>query len=562
MKCRWLPRAKDPPTQQLTSQLGLRPVIARLLANRGITSASQAELFLRPRLASLRDPFLLPGMFSACEHICAAASQRKKITLFGDYDVDGVTSLTLLATFLKHLGTEPSCFIPHRIEHGYGLSPAAAQDCFNSHHPDLLIALDCGTTSTAAIGWLKSRGVDCVVVDHHEPQPSLPAAAAIVNPKLDPAGGHDPYCTVGLVFKLCHALLKHTGRRDIDLRQLLDLVAVGTVADIVPLRGENRIFTKHGLRQLEKTQFAGLRALMEVSGVKKAPTTTDLGYRIGPRINAAGRLDDAKIALELLLADDEAVAAKSAALLDAHNRERQQIEENMVKEALEDVLSSWSEDDTHAIVVARHDWHPGVVGIVASRLQRRFWRPTFVIAIGESGLGKGSGRSVDGVHLVEALQTAAALLENFGGHEMAAGVTLREERLDALRECLNSFSAARLIGENRLPAIRYDAEISPDALELDFYNDVQALEPYGQANPEPVFLLRQLTPSREPRLVGRGHCRLTLERDGKQFDAIAFGTTPEQLPSPPWDVLGSLQLNDYFDEPRVEMRILDLRHAA
>ena len=562
MKRRWLPRSLDIQAAQTLTACGIKPLVAKLLANRGVTTPQEAELFLKPRLANLRDPFLLPQMHAACEVITQALRWKRKIVLFGDYDADGVTSLTLLASFLKQLNAAICYFIPHRIEHGYGLSMSSVQECFEIHQPELLIALDCGTTSTAAISWLKSRGVECIVVDHHEPQTILPEAAAIINPKLDSFGKHDSYCTVGLVFKLCHALLKYNARRDIDLRQFLDLVSVGTVSDIVPLRGENRIFAKHGLLQLQRTKFAGLRALLETSGIQSTPTTSDVGFRIGPRINAAGRIDDAKIALELLLTNDEMLAKKYANILDRRNRERQQIEQTVFTEALEDVLSQWHEDTTHSILVARREWHPGVVGIVASRLQKRFWRPTFVIALGENGLGKGSGRSVDGIHLVEALQTAAMYLLNFGGHEMAAGVTLREECLDALRECLNDYSAKRLVGENRLPVIRYDAEISPRDLNFDLYNDLQQLEPYGHGNPEPVFFIRQLSPCYEPRLVGRGHCRLRLERDGVRLDAIAFGTTPEQLPDPPWDVLGSLTLNDHFDEPRLEMRILDVRSTS
>ncbi len=562
MMYRWLTTPIQPGASSLARELGINKVIASVLINRGYSEAATASRFINPRLSNLADPFLIPGMKSACERIARAIQLKQNITLFGDYDVDGVTSLAFLKKFLSSLGTECACFIPKRLEHGYGLSLSAAREMYELLQPELLISVDCGTNSTEAIGWLKDRGVDTVVVDHHEPQGTTPQAVATVNPKLDPTGSHTPYCSAGLVFKLAHAMLKHTGRRDVDIRQMLDIVAVGTVADIVPLTGENRIITAAGLSRLANSNNLGLRTLLSISGIKNSPNTSDIGFRIGPRINAAGRLANASLALELLLTTDPKIANEAASELDARNRERQQIEDQILREALEDVQDTWSSEKTHAIVVARHDWHPGVVGIVASRIQRRFWRPTFVIALDANGMGKGSGRSVEGVHLVEALATASEFLEQFGGHEMAAGLSVRERNLPKLRDSLNDFSARHLTGENRLAPLRIDAELLPEELQPELYEDLQKLQPFGQANPEPLFLLRRLVPAQEPRLVGRGHTRLALEADGVIFNAIMFGSTPDELPRPPWDIAGSLQLNDFFEEERIEMRVTAVRQST
>lgn len=562
MTYRWLAPSPRPLAVGLARELGVRRVTAELLLNRGLTDAAAAARFLSPRLSDLKDPFLIPGMREACQRISAALTAGERITLFGDYDVDGVTSLAFFKIVLGKLGGAASCFIPNRLVHGYGLSESAAKQMYLEHTPQLVISLDCGTNSIGSISWLKEQGAETIVVDHHELQGEPPPAVAVVNPKADPTAEQTPYCTAGLVFKVAHALLIETGRRDIDLRALLDLVAVGTVADIVPLSGENRILTAHGLRRLAESQNLGLRTLVAVSGIRGQPTTTDIGYRIAPRINAAGRLAEANLSLELLLTQDVSFANHAATELDCRNRERQQIEDEMFQQALQDVLSTWSSDQTHAIVVARHDWHPGVVGIVASRLQRRFWRPSFVVALGDDGLGKGSGRSVEGVHIVRALAAAAKHLEQFGGHEMAAGLSVREKNLPALRLALNDYTSEYLRGEQRLPPLRLEAELDVADLVPDFYYELQKLQPFGQANPEPLFLIRDLRPAREPRLVGRCHTRMVLERDGLTFNAVAFGTAPSELPRPPWDIAGCLQLNDYFEQERVELRVVAVRTAV
>ncbi|HLW36734.1 MAG TPA: single-stranded-DNA-specific exonuclease RecJ, partial [Chthoniobacterales bacterium] len=376
--------------------------IARLLSRKGFASADEVQAFLRPRLKTLSDPFLLPNMEPAVLRILAALDRKERIVLFGDYDVDGITSLALLAETLRAYGGTPNLFLPLRMEEGYGLSRESVERCFDQHHPQLLIALDCGTSSLAEIADLGRRGVDVIVVDHHEPKSSLPECVAVVNPKADPNCPFHYLCTAGIVFKLCHALLK-TRPIDFDLKSRLDLVALGTVADIVPLRGENRTLVQRGAIEIARMSRPGLKKLIQVSGVKPPVFTDDIGYRLGPRLNAAGRLSTAEKSLQLLLTRDEGEAAELAEFLDKQNRERQQVEKQIFAAVEEKISKEFDPARDAAIVVWSRGWHAGVLGIVASRVAHKYHRPTIVIGIDENGVGKGSGRSIEGFHLVEAM---------------------------------------------------------------------------------------------------------------------------------------------------------------
>ena len=417
------------------------PCIAALLQRKGFMCADDVQAFLQPRLRSLADPFLLPGLSVAVERILKAIDQRERIVLFGDYDVDGVTSLALLADVLRAYGATPELFLPLRMEEGYGLSRESLERCWEEHHPQLLIAVDCGTSSVLEIAELQRRGTDVIVLDHHEPKSALPDCVAVVNPKIASDCAFRYLCSVGVVFKLCHALLKVRPLEGFDLKARLDLVALGTVADIVPLHGENRILVYHGMRQLGLSQRIGIRKLMEVARVRAPICAEDIGFRLGPRLNAAGRLATAEKALRLLLTTDEAEAAELAALLDVQNRERQAVEKEIFAAADEQVSRSFDPTRDAAIVAGARDWHPGVLGIVASRLVRKYHRPAIVIGFDSSGLGKGSGRSIDGLSLVAALTCCDQWLEKYGGHEMAAGLTIREENLSAFSEAFRTLRA-------------------------------------------------------------------------------------------------------------------------
>ncbi len=430
--------------------------IARLLFRKGFRSADEVQNFLRPRLSSLSDPFLLPQMGTAVARMLAALDLHERIVLFGDYDVDGVTSLALLDEMLRGYGASPDLFLPLRMEEGYGLSRESVERCLEQHRPQLLIAVDCGTASTGEIAGLKKRGVDVIVLDHHEAKSVLPDCVALVNPKTDSASSFHYLCSVGIVFKLCHALLKTRPLPGFDLKSKLDLVALGTVADIVPLVDENRLLVHRGAIEIARTPRIGLKKLMQVAGVRRPILPDDIGYRLGPRLNAAGRLSTAEESLRLLLTHDEAEAAALANALDQQNRERQEVEKEILAAAIAQIDKQFDAVRDIAIVAGARGWHPGVLGIVASRIARKYHRPAIVIGFDENGVGKGSGRSIDGLNLVEALTRCAATLEKFGGHEMAAGLTLREENFARFAEAFRVRRARHAFGRGfaTLPASR------------------------------------------------------------------------------------------------------------
>ena len=336
-------------------------------------------------------------MGAAVSRVLSALDQHERIVLFGDYDVDGVTSLALLNEMLRAYGGAPELFLPLRIEEGYGLSRESVERCLEQHQPQLLIAIDCGTSSVNEVAILNERGVDVIVLDHHEPKAQLPGCVAVVNPKLT-ACGFEYLCSVGIVFKLCHALLKTRPLPEFDLKSKLDLVALGTVADIVPLRGENRVLVQRGAIEIAQTSRIGLQKLMQIAGVHSPILPDDIGYRLGPRLNAAGRLSTAEKSLRLLLTQDESEATVLAAELDRQNRERQEVETQIFVAATEKIDMEFNAARDAAIVAGARGWHPGVLGIVASRLARKYHRPAIVIGFGENGVGKGSGRSIEGLN--------------------------------------------------------------------------------------------------------------------------------------------------------------------
>jgi single-stranded-DNA-specific exonuclease len=414
----------------------LAPLIRTLLAQRGLTQQEEVQGFLQPKLANLSDPFLLPQMQAAVDRILRAVDDQERVVLYGDYDVDGVTSMAVLHLALRRYGITTHMFLPHRMEEGYGVSRDGVTRVFEDFgRPDLFIALDCGTTSLTEMKALKEVGVDVVIVDHHELSPDgPPICEALVNPKLSDHSHH--FCTVGLVFKLVHALMKARRIEGFDLKEMLDLVTLGTVADLVPLIEENRILVRRGLELITHTKRPGLKALKTVAGVDGLVQTHHLGFRIGPRLNAAGRLDTAATSLDVLLAEDDNEAMAGAELLDTHNKERQGVENQCYVEAEAQLLAMGDISQLSGIVLASRGWHPGVVGIVASRISRLCHRPAILIAIAEDGMGKGSGRSIPGISLVEIIDECRHLLHKGGGHAMAIGLSLPEEKIPDFRTAL------------------------------------------------------------------------------------------------------------------------------
>jgi len=578
---RWIwPEASDAGT--LEKECGLSPLVARLLVRRGITTPDQAEHFLDPRLQALADPFLLTDLRPAAERLARALLKRETIAVFGDYDVDGVTSTALLTRVLRTLGNSHDrvkTFLPHRVAEGYGLTRAAAERCLAELRPDLLVAVDCGTSSREEIAWITAQGVSVVVIDHHELPAQLPVCDALVNPHRDLHGAdlHSAnacdLASVGLVFKLCHGLLKldPSYRERVDLRESLDLVALGTIADLVPLRGENRIYVRHGLLRLEKTKIPGLRALAKVAGVKHPATPDDVGFRLGPRLNASGRLDDAGASLRLLLTDDPAEAEILAKGLDLQNRERQELEQKTLDEALA-YLTAHFDGTEWGIVLGSRGWHVGVIGIVASRIQKLYGRPTIIIGFDEQGAGKGSGRSIEGCRIVDGLSAAndLGLLERFGGHEMAAGLSIREEQLQPFRAAFNGWLRESITAETLQPRLRLDGELRVDQIDDALFHDIAKLAPFGRENPQPVFAFRQVAMSRPPQRIKEKHLKLFLSNSSpggssvgtptRGCEAIAFGFAERPMPQSPLSIAGVVEWDDYRN--RVQLRLIDWQSGA
>lgn len=557
---RWiLPECRDSAAEQaLARELGCAPFVAQLLCARGITRPDEAKAFLFPRLKTLADPFALPNMRAAVDRILLAIDRGERIALYGDYDVDGVTSLALFTRVLRAFGVDPQPFLPMRMDEGYGLSPDGVARCVKTHAPQLLIAVDCGTCSCAEIKQLSGQNVDVLVFDHHECKGELPDCAALVNPKLGDDFGY--LCSAGIVFKACHALLKTRPLAGFDLREYLDIAALGTVADIVPLVRENRILVLHGMKQMAGTRWPGLRALMDVAGVKPPLRTGDIGFKLGPRINAAGRLASAEQALELLLTEDAARAAEIAKNLNAQNRERQDVEQEILAQAEAQTRAEFVAERDAAIVAGGDGWHPGVLGIVASRLCKANHRPALVIGFDETGLGKGSGRSIEGLSLVKALTCCGEFLEKYGGHEMAAGLTIRREKFAAFQKAFRECARAMLSDEQLQPRLRLDAEIEFGDVDFEFLKQHEALQPFGTANPQPLFFARCATPG-DIRVLKEKHLKFTLWQGAggtHGLPAIFFGGAEKKLPPPPWDIAFQIERNEYKGSISIQ---LDIKHV-
>ncbi len=557
---RWIPRGEQFQADGDASSGGFPAVLEQLVRQRGLPSGVDLEGYLRPRLRDLADPFLIPDMRPAVERILQAVDRGEKICIYGDYDVDGVSSITLMRRILMAYGLRPRHFIPRRGPEGYGLSDAAIARCMaEGPKPDLLITVDCGTVSIPQVAELRAAGVDVVIVDHHEPLlDGRPDCCALVNPKC---GTEFTYlCAAGVVFKLGHALLK-TRQTDLDLKELIDLVAVATISDIVPMVGENRLLVRHGLQHLSRTLNPGLRALQEVAGISGLTTSMDVGFRIGPRLNAAGRMDVPEDALETLTTDCRRLARDLALKLDDYNRERQAFENRIRTDAVDMLNEGFDPQRDPVIVLGSRTWHHGVVGIVASRLMRQYHKPTFIIAIDEDGIGKGSGRSIEGVSLVEALRACDDDLLAGGGHAMAAGLSIEENKIDSFRKNFSDYVLRHTSEEQRQPTLMYDMELGFDQLSLDFMADYDLLQPFGNGNPQPVFISRRVGLSRSPQHMKNHHLRLMLRQGYHEQDAVFFGGGEHPLPDPPWDIAYTIDRNHFRGRTTLQLVIQAVRAA-
>ncbi len=521
---RWIIREGDARRAgTLARSLGVSAVVAELLVARGYGDGEAARRFLYPSLEHLHEPDLMLGMKAAVERVLRAIDAGEKILVYGDYDVDGTTGTVVLRRALQLLGAKTGFHVPHRFTEGYGIQQAALEKAVDDGFT-LVISVDCGIRAHEPLYWARENNLDVIITDHHLPDEDegAPPAYAVLNPNQRGCVYPDKNLAgVGVAFKLTHALLRARGQERL-IKGFLKMVAIGTVADVAQLVGENRAIVALGLADLSHATNPGLRALMEVAGCGdgRGMTAYDLGFRLGPRINAAGRMDAARAVVELFEATEAGVAKRIAAHLDARNRERQDVQREITKLALDEWGINAATAPTHVAVIAGDGWHRGVIGIAASKIAEKLNRPCVVISL-EGDVGHGSARSIEAYHLLNGLTECADLFEKFGGHSHAAGLTIKREHVAELRRRLNEHAAAALTDEDLVPALRIDAELAPQSLTLQLVEELRRLEPFGAGNPRPVFVTRNLHLSAEPRVMKERHLKLRVAgEDSRQLEAV------------------------------------------
>jgi single-stranded-DNA-specific exonuclease len=535
-----------------------------VLAARGHVGVEDAKRFLRPGLDQLHDPSLLADGEAAAERIAGAVTGGERILVHGDYDVDGICAAALYTRFLRSQGGDVTPFTPHRLRDGYDFSEAGLRAAREAGAA-LIVTADCGTVAHDTVRRARAGGIDVVVSDHHTVADPLPEANAVVNPQRpDSAYPEKELCGTAVAYKLCTLVARRLGVATTLLDALLDLVALATVADLVPLRGENRVLVRQGLRCFADTRVVGVRALLEVAGLDGvALDAGKLGFVVAPRINAAGRMGESADALRLLLTEDPAEAGTLARAVDAVNQERQEEDRRTLAEALELLEADYDPERDYGVVLAAEGWHPGVIGIVASRIVERIHRPVVLVAL-NGGQGRGSARSIPGFHLYEALAACRSHLGRFGGHRQAAGMDVEREAVPALRASFNAEARRRLQGEDLRPVLRPDLELSLAEADLELIHWLEYLGPHGIGNPRPLFLAGGVALER-PRVVGGAHLKVSLRSGATSLDAIGFGLAerhpPAALGPTPYDVLLKLERNEWHGVARPQARLLDLRRA-
>ena len=547
----------------LAQALRVPESLAALLIQRGYSSVEEAKGFLRPTLDSLSDPAEFKDLPEATSLIAQAVRAGETIVVHGDYDVDGQAGAALLTRVLREAGADVKPFVPHRVRDGYDLGPAGVTFA-ERHGASLIVTCDCGITAHHAVADAKARGMKVVITDHHVPG-ELPPADAVVNPnRPDCPSRSKQLCGAGVAFKLAQALVGELGLPENMPLHLLDLVALATVADMVPLTGENRALVRFGLKTLARSRWAGVRALVKTAGLEGRPLRAGhVGYILAPRLNAVGRIGDAKDGLRLLLSDDESSARDQARALEGLNTRRQAMDQEILREVVEEIEETVDLDNNFALVLARDTWHPGVIGIVASRVVERFARPTFLVAL-DGNEGKGSGRSVSGFDLHAALTSCSEHLVKFGGHPMAAGLTIARDAIEPFREAFNNVARAKLSKEDLVHVQRVDVETPVGRLDAGLERLLRHLEPCGLGNPAPVFAVANVRAAR-PREVGKNHLKFTLEDETGSIDAIGFELADRVKPgwlTGPVDVALRLEENEYRGTVSLQARVVALRPAG
>lgn len=557
--------APPPPTElvkQLSDELTLSPSLVSILVNRGIDSFEKAKAYFRPSIQQLHDPFLMDGMYVAVERMLRARDQREKILVYGDYDVDGTNGASMLYLYFKEIGCETAYYIPDRLSEGYGISQKGVEYARKEGFT-LLVAIDCGITALAQVEYARQLGIDVIICDHHEPAEELPHAVAVLDPLKEQC--RYPFkslCGTGVGYKFIQAIARTLNHEHL-VEKYVDFVALATTADIVPLVDENRVFVSLGLQQINSSPRPGIRALLESAGLKIGHITTgQIVFAMAPRINAVGRLGDAKRAVELLVSDDYETSIQFARVLEQENYNRRKIDEDVFEEAQSLVEEYFKKYGDGAIVMHQEQWHPGVVGIVASRMVEKYYRPTIMLTTVE-GVAKGSARSISGVNIHQALKSVEDKLLQFGGHKYAAGVSIDLDRIDEFREAFNAVIKEMLTDDLLVPEIHIDTEIDLSELSPKYLRVLKQFAPFGPQNMRPTFLAKQVHVVGLPRIVGKDHLRFKVKKNGITFDCIGFGLgrllehVKEKLNG--LDIVFSIDESDFTGVALAQLKIKDLK---
>ncbi len=570
---RWEVAPAHEAAEELARQLHITPLLVQLLHNRGIDDAEEARAFLNPKLADLHDPLALSGVEAAAKRVARAVADKERIVIYGDYDVDGITAVAILHAALRMVGADVHYYVPHRLDEGYGVNDEAVRRLIAAGC-GLMITVDCGISAAGPLAKAKNAGIDVIVTDHHTPPDDLPDAAAIIHPNLPPGSyPNGDLAGAGVAFKLAWQIAREIcGQTRVDetMRQfLLDatcLAALGTIADMVDLRGENRVLATFGLAGLPATKHVGLRALLASANLEaKKLDAFHVGYVLAPRLNACGRMGHAGLAVELLTGASQERCREIAAHLDKKNTERQRIERQITDEAVEMVRTVGLDGDEHrAIVLASDNWHGGVIGIVASRLVERFSRPAIMIAINGQGRGQGSGRSIPGFHMRDALAACAEHLESFGGHAMAGGLRVARGDIDAFAEAFGRYAREHLPAEQLTPTLHIDAECTLATLSYNVVEHMHRLAPFGQGNPPPLVAVRACELPMPPKRIGRNGRAVSmfLRQDGCSIRAVGFamGDLADMLAGVRRvDVAAEPTLNTFNGRTNVELKLRDVK---
>jgi single-stranded-DNA-specific exonuclease len=559
---RWIQTRCDAACRsRLSRELGISEVAATLLANRGITEPETAYSFLYPKITDLHDPFLMRDMREAVARILRAVEHKEKILIYGDYDVDGTTSTVILKKALLLIGADVSYYIPERLKDGYGLRDDA-MEMAREGGINLIISVDTGIRARATVERARALGLDIIITDHHLPEEGLPRANAVLNPKrADCDYPNKNLAGCGVAFKLAQALLAETGRERF-VESFIKVAAIGTIADIVPLTGENRVIAKYGLAGLRQPTNYGLRALLEVAGVAgKSISCFDVGFRIGPRINAVGRMAGASAAVDLFDAPDLETAMRLAMKMDEQNSARQKIEADILAQVLSEIERDKSLGQSRVAVIAGRDWHRGVIGIVASKVVERLSRPAIIISV-EGQTGHGSGRSIPAFHLLDALESCGELFERFGGHSHAAGLVIPADRIDELRRRLDEYASQRLTDEDFIPIVETDMMLPLRLASRETIEDITHLEPFGPGNPQPVFEAHGAQVVTAPRVMKEKHLKFRVQQNSRWLDCVWWGAVERASDIFPGDRVSlafTLSENTYNNNTQVQLTVRDLK---